>query len=331
MKKRRWMPEQDQAPCIWILDEEWPDYELERQIFARVLPWCDVVHSRPADYERDVPAYGRRAVALLTQIDVGMTEERIAQLPCCRIISNYGTGIDNIDTAAAMARQILVTGVSGYCADEIARYVLSAIREWGRPLHLYEQATRSGIWGLAAVQAVRASSPRELFLVGFGRIGQAVAARARTSGIIVSAWSPSLTPARAEACGARYKELSDGLASADVVSLHLRYEASTHHFIRAEQLRQMKETAILINTARGGIVDTAALLQAVRRQEIAGAVLDVLEQEPPRPDDPVLHTPGIIVTPHIAYYSPRAVHELRRRAAEHIVQALQETGKERFS
>ncbi len=331
MRKRRWMPEQDQVPCIWILDEEWPDYELERQIFARALPWCDVVHSRPADYDRDFPAYGRRAVALLTQIDVRMTEERIAQLPCCCIISNYGTGFDNIDTAAAMARQILVTGVSGYCAAEIAQYVLSAIQEWERPLHLYEQAVRNGLWGLAAVKAVHTFSKKELFLVGFGCIGQAVAARARESGLRVSAWSPSLTPAKAEAGGATYKELSDGLASADFVSLHLRYETATHHFIRAEQLRQMKKTAVLINTARGGIVDTAALLQAVRRQEIAGAVLDVLPEEPPRPDDEVLHTPGILVTPHIAYYSPRALHELRRRAAEHIVQALQETGKERFS
>lgn len=325
MQTRLWTPEKAGPAGIWIIDADWPGYAIEQQVFSAGLPSYQLFHSTPASYRHDLPLYAHRADAILTQIDVKMTKDILAQLPHCRIIVNYSTGSDNIDVAAAAARKIQVASVPGYCEEEIAGYILTAITGWERPLHAWAQVPARGKWGWQAVSgSVHRLTEQELFLAGFGRIGKKVARRARGIGLRVSAWSPSLTAAKARPYDVCYKELADGLRTADFVSLHLRYTQDTFRFMNEERLHLMKKTAVLINTARGGILDTRALLQAVQQKKIAGAILDVLEQEPPDPEDAVLHTPGITVTPHIAYYSAQSLVTLRHQAAERVVRALTE-------
>lgn len=312
-------------PFLWIIDDEWADYEREKAVFSRAFGagGYELVFSGPKTYQADFPEYGPRADAVLSQIDIEIGAREMEQLTRCKILSNYGTGYNNIDVREAKARGIAVGYIPGYCAEDIADYVLSAIYRRFKPTAGFEEEIRAGKWGAAVMtEPLHRLSSKKLFLVGFGSIARAVARKALGAGLMVSAWSPHLTAEKAAAVGVCYQEPAEGLADADIVSLHLRYDKETHHFIGAAELAKMKKDAILINTARGGVLDTGALVAAVRDGSLGGAVLDVLEQEPPDPGDPVLHCPGIEVTPHISYYSEEALGDLQRRAAENAVHVL---------
>lgn len=312
-------------PFLWIIDDEWADYEREKAVFDRAFgaDGYELAFSGPKTYREDLPEYGPRADAVLSQINIEIGPQEMEQLTRCKILSNYGTGYNNIDVREAAARGIAVGYIPGYCAEDIADYVMSAIYRHFKPTAGFEEEIRAGRWGAGVMkEPLHRLSSKKLFLVGFGSIARAVARKALGAGLSVSAWSPHLTAEKAAAAGVSYQELDAGLASADVVSLHLRYDKETHHFIGAAELAKMKKDAILINTARGGVLDTGALIAAVKAGSLGGAVLDVLEQEPPDPGDPVLHCPGIEVTPHISYYSEEALGDLQRRAAENAVHVL---------
>jgi D-3-phosphoglycerate dehydrogenase len=315
--------EKETAPFLWIVDDEWENYELEKKVFAEAFPSYTLVHSTPQTFREDLLQYGPRADAVLSQIDIPVDAEALACLSRCRIVSNYGTGYNNIDVRAAAEHGIAVGYIPGYCREDIADYVISAIYARMKPVQGFEQAIAEGRWGVQAMEGpVHRLSHRELFLVGFGSIGRAVAQKARLLGMKVSAWSPSLDGEKAGKYGVLFRPLEEGLAEADFVSVHLRYEKATYHFMGADRLSRMKPGACLINTARGPVVDTAALVAAVKAGKLGGALLDVLEQEPPEPSDEVLHCPGITVTPHISYYSAEALEDLQRRAAENVVHVL---------
>lgn len=314
-----------EKPFFWIIDDEWADYEREKTVFDRAFgaDAYELAFSGPKTYREDLSRYGPLADAVLTQIDIEIGPREMEQLTHCRILSNYGTGYNNIDVQEARARGIAVGYIPGYCAEDIADYVLSVLYRRYKPTAGFEEEIRAGKWGAAAMpEPLHRLSSKKLFLVGFGSIARAVAQKARGVGLSVSAWSPHLNAERAAAAGVCYQPLAEGLADADIVSLHLRYDKETHHFIGAAELARMKRDAILINTARGGVLDTNALIAAVREGKLGGAVLDVLEQEPPDPLDPVLHCPGIEVTPHISYDSEEALGDLQRRAAENAVHVL---------
>lgn len=311
------------SQLIWIIDDEWPDYEIEKEVFKQSLAGYEIRYSTPQTFRRDLEAFGRRADAILCQISVPIDRDVIDRLENCRILSNYGTGYNNIDVQAAREKGIPVGYIPGYCAEDIADYVAAVLCAVGKPLLGYDAAVAAGQWG---AQVMRAPAHRlctaTLFVVGLGRIGTAVAKRARALGVTVLAWGRSLTESRAAACGAQMVSLEEGLARADFVSLHIQYCAQTERFFDAACFQKMKPQAWLINTARGGVVDQAALLEAVRAGRIGGAFLDVLAQEPPEPEDPVLHCANIHVTPHISYYSEEALRQLQRRAAENAARVL---------
>lgn len=313
-------------PFLWIIDDEWADYEREKMIFDEAFgeDGYEVAFSEPDTYQHDLTRYGEKADALLTQIDIEVGAEEMKALKRCKIISNYGTGYNNIDLQAAKQCGIAVGYIPGYCAEDIADYVLSVLFRRFKPVAGFERVIRAGMWGAPALQEkVHRLRSKELFLVGFGSIARVVAEKARAVGLTVSAWSPHLSQKTAKRFGVLYRSFEEGLKVADVVSLHLRYESTTHHLIGKEELALMKPDALLINTARGGVLDTAALVEAVKRGALGGAVLDVLEQEPPVPDDAVLSCEGIEVTPHISYYSAEALGDLQRRAARNAALVLQ--------
>ena len=310
---------------IWIIDDEWPDYEIEKQVLAALPEGVRFLYSTPATYRQDLPQYGLLADAVLSQIDITVDADFLAGLTHCQVISNYGAGYNNIDVEAAQARGIAVCYVPGYCSEDIADYVVSAILQLNRPVTGFLPAIRAGKWGVGAVDgfAPRRLSAQTLFLVGFGHIGRVTAEKAQGLGMQVLAYSPHLTPAKARAAGVGYATLDAGLGMADYVSRHLPLNAQTQGIVNAAFLAKMQPSACLINTSRGGIVDTAALVAAVQRHDLRGAVLDVLPQEPPAVTDPILQQPGILVTPHVSYYSPEALAELQRRAAENVLHVLQ--------
>lgn len=264
----------------------------------------------------------RQADAVMVTIQP-VSAEMIAGMERCRIISRVGTGLDAIDIPAAAARGIWVTYVPDYSIDEVSTHAITLLLAQARGLAPLLDSTRRGEWDQRPAGVVQRLSDQTLGVVGFGRIGQAAAAKGRGLGLRVIAHDDYVPEHAFAAAGVERVDLATLLAESDYISLHAPLTDATRHLINARTLAQMKPSAYLINTARGPLVDEEALLAAVRGGQIAGAALDVLATEPPAPDHPLLHEPRILITPHIAWYSEAAKHDVRVRGAEEVIRVLQ--------
>jgi D-3-phosphoglycerate dehydrogenase len=240
----------------------------------------------------------------------------------CRIVSRYGIGLDNIPVAHATELGIIVTNVPDFCLDEVAEHTLALLFACGRRIVPQVEATRQGVWNQTVARGMPRLRGQVLGLVGYGNIAQAVAQRARAFGLEIIAYTPRLAPDALAPWGRATNDLTELLAAADYVSLHLPLTPESRGLINADALAAMKPTAYLINTSRGAIIDEAALLSALDKGEIAGAALDVMGSEPPPCDHPLLHHPRVIATPHVAFYSEAAIVDLATKAARHVAQAL---------
>lgn len=220
--------------------------------------------------------------------------------PSLKVISTFGVGYDNIEVAAATERGIPVTNTPNVLVNATADIAFGLLLAAGRRFGEGRQAALDDRWqwaqGLLWGQEVHGST---LGIVGLGRIGTAVARRAQGFGMRVLYTSRRPKPEVEFALGCEYRSYDELLAESDFISLHCAMTPETRHILNAEALAKMKRTAVVVNTGRGGLIDQAALIAAVREGRIAGAGLDVTDPEPPSPDDPVLHTPGIFVLPHI--------------------------------
>lgn len=254
--------------------------------------------------------------------DVPMPAQVIRRLEHCRVIARYGIGVDTIDIDAATAHGILVTNVPDYCIDEVSDHALALILSLARGVIRLDRGVRAGAWEISGAPTTRRLRGRTLGLVGFGRIARALAGKAGTIGLVVSAYDPYVPDDDIRAAGAQPQSLSDLLRTADIVSIHVPLTAETRHLIDRAGLELMKPDALLVNTSRGAVVDTAALQDALDSGDLAGAGLDVLEIEPPDPLDPLLEREDVVVTPHAAFFSEESVAELQRKASEQVVVAL---------
>ena len=248
----------------------------------------------------------------------------IERLTRCRVISRYGIGVDMIDLQAASERGIMVANVPDYCIEEVSTNTLAFLLCLNRHVIGQDRHVHAGRWGYPPQEPwpVRLSK-QVLGLVGLGNIGREVARKARAFGLRVQAYDPFVRSEQAAALGISLVGLEELLRTSDYVSLHCPLTAETRHLIGAAQLAMMKPTAYLINMARGPVVDQAALTQALTNHTIAGAALDVLEKEPPDPDDPLLRLSNVILSPHSASVSDEATRQLRQETARNVVVALQ--------
>ncbi len=301
------------SELVWIIDEEWKDYEEDKAILAKELPNAEVRFSS-YDYEKDLEEFGKDADFILAQIYVPIPEEVINKLTKCKGIAVYGGGYDRIDIKAARAKGISVTNVSGYCIEDIAEYVMAAIFKYGKMLDGYGETMAAGNWGAQAVdEPIHRLSTRTLLIAGCGRIGSHVGKLAQKLGMTVLGYDPYVSKERLAERGIEKVELEEGFRKADYISVHIKLDEKTKGVIGKDLFDVMKPDAILVNTSRGAILDEAALIEAVKAGKLGGAVLDVVTNEPPSVDDPILHTPGIQVTPHISYISKESYSELKRR------------------
>lgn len=228
-------------------------------------------------------------------------------------IVRYGVGVDNIDTAAAEERGIAVGRVPDYCVNEVADHTIALFLAVERGLLELVRQTAEGGWDHTAVAPVRRLDTLTLGLLGFGRIARAVARRAGALGLTVFAHDPALQGTL---------PLDDVLRRADVLSVHVPLTDKTHHLVGARELELLPEGAIVLNTARGGLVDEDALAAALASGRLRGAGIDVLADEPPPADHPLRRAPRVVLTPHAAWYSETAVLELRRKAVETAIDLL---------
>jgi D-3-phosphoglycerate dehydrogenase len=243
----------------------------------------------------------------------------IEQCPNWRVIGRYGVGVDNVDVDAATAHGIAVINVPDYCIEEVATHAAALVLAGWRKLALSRELIDTGRWGdWKALRPVQPLSSLTLGLVGVGRIG----------GEVVRLLGPffgrviSFDPVQEPPAGVTAVNVDEVFEQADVISLHCPLTPQTRDLVNAERLGSMKREALLVNVSRGGLIDTAALNDALRDATIAGAALDVLPQEPPAADDPLLGAPNLLLTNHSAWYSEVALVRLRRLLAERCCAAL---------
>ena len=239
--------------------------------------------------------------------------------PRVRFISRLGIGYDMIDVAAATERGVAVANTPDYCVDEVVAHALAMALWLLRGLGRFDAAVRASEWSAVAPYAM-ACRPSEatIGVVGLGRIGARVARQAAALGFRVLACDPYA----AAPDGVPLTSFEDLLGRSDLVTLHAPLTEETRHLLRAETIAMMRPGALLVNTCRGGLVDEAALVGALRSERLAGAALDVFETEPLPASSPLRQLPNVLLSPHAAWYSPASLAELPVQAARQVVDFL---------
>lgn len=297
----------------------------ERKVYS--LAGFDIIEAEAADLE--VFARNSDAVAICT-VSAKISGPVIDHLPNLRVISRYGSGTDNIDLAAAETRGVLITNIPEFCLSEVADHTMALLLASARKLLVMDRATRSGRWLARIEEPTHRIAGRQLGLIGFGRISQEVAKRALAFGLSIVTYDPQLNPQTAESLQVRPVSLEDLLRESHFVSLHVPLLPSTRHLLSHLQFEMMRSDSILINTARGAVVDELALVAALKEKKIGGAAIDVFEgldlfgPLPDSPDHPLFHLPNVLLSPHSAACSEESLALLMRTGAQNAVDAVLE-------
>ena len=302
---------------VVLTDQVFPSTTIEERLLGGIGARLEIADGSLVD----VLSRGAEADGLLNTY-FPISAETVEALGQCKVIARYGIGVDNIDVAAANDRGIVVTNVPDYSVEEVAAHAVAMMLALLRKLPAADRYVRSGGWSIGALRPIRRISGLSLGLVGFGRIGRRVAQIATAMGMTVLVHDPYVSPPDD---GLEPVSLEELLSRSDVVSLHAPLTAETRGLIGSKQLEAMAEHAILVNTSRGGLVVLEDLVEALRSRSIAGAGIDVFEEEPVELTR-VADVPGLLMTPHMAYYSEEALAESQMKAATQVAKVL--TGQE---
>jgi D-3-phosphoglycerate dehydrogenase / 2-oxoglutarate reductase len=312
---------------VVIVDYDYGDVDIERQILEE--GGLEIVAAQ-CKTEEEVIEVAHDAAAIIAQYAT-ISARVIAELPDCRVIARYGTGVDIVDVDSATRHDILVTNVpNDWCENEVADHAMALLLAVARKTNVYDRATRGGTWQWQSGAPIHRLRGSILGLLSFGAIARAIAARAAGFGMRITAHDPYLPADDIAAAGTMPVSFDELVTQSDCLVIQAPLTPQTHHLFDEAQLRRMKPSSILINTARGPIIDDRALHRALSEGWIAGAGLDDIEEEPAkvrdwRPDNPLFSLDNVVITPHAAYYSEESIGTVRRFAAEEVVRVL--TGK----
>ena len=247
----------------------------------------------------------------------------IAAMKRARVIARYGIGVDNIDLEAARQRGIPVCNVPDYCIDEVADHTLALILATSRAVGPHWTHVKTGQWTLPVpFDAMWALKDSTAGVVGFGRIGRAVARRLAAFNCKLLVHDPFLSDSEIERAGCVPTSFDELLGAADLITLHVPSTADTRQMINRETLKKMRVGVVLVNVSRGTLIDTDALIEALKRGHVRAAALDVIDPEPINPDNPLLKMNNVIITPHAASVSAKAVQTLREAVAKTVLCAM---------
>jgi D-3-phosphoglycerate dehydrogenase / 2-oxoglutarate reductase len=303
---------------VAVTDYTFPDLSLEESILAGYQVRSIKEKRGPAEL---IPLVAD-ADAVITQF-APVNAEVIAAMNKARVIVRYGIGVDNIDLEAARLKGIPVCNIPGFCADEVADHTLAFILGLTRQVPLYSNAVHAGTWGLVTrLDEIRALRDMTVGVVGFGRIGREVVSRLKSFKCPVVVYDPVVPADVIEAAGCQAVSLDKLFSDSDLITLHCPSTAVTRGFINRESLNAMKRGVLLVNLSRGDLVDSGALVAALDSGQVAAAALDVFAPEPIPADHPILKRNNVILAPHIASVSVRAVKTLRETAAQTALKAL---------
>lgn len=302
----------------------------ERQVLGEIAE----VTALGARSEEELVGRIEGADAVILYAELALTRRTIARLEKCKLIVRGGVGIDNVDLDFARERGIPVANVPDYGSEEVADSALGMALALARGVHFFNSRLRAaqGAWSHEQVAPLGRLRGQTFGVVGLGRIGTAAALRAKALGMDVVFYDPYKPDGYDRALGiCRVETLEELLARSLIVTVHCPLTDETHHMIGAAAIARMPQGSYLVNTSRGGVVDTRALPEALASGRLAGAGIDVLEQEPPPDDDPLLiawrdpdHAAHhrLIVNPHAAFYSEDGLLDIRRKSAEACRRAL---------
>ena len=305
------------APLVVVLEAAFGSYEVERDVLR---PFGASLIERSCHGDRDlVHAAIRSADAVLVR-ECRLDRDAIAAMERCRVIVRYGVALDGIDLAAAAERRIPVAHVPEFGIDEVSNHALGLLLAVARRIPARDRDVRAGRWNVARAEPMFRLAGGTLGLVGYGRIGAAFHRKAAPLGFARTlVHDPALSEAPP---GAELASLGHLCLEADVISLHATLTGATRHLISRNLIELMKPNAILLNTARGGLIDEAALVEALLEGRLFGAGLDVFEREPPGADNLLMTVPGVVVTDHTAWYSEQSVADLQREAAQEVARVF---------
>ena len=306
-------------PTIVVTDYKFPDLALEQA--AAEHAGC-VLIGHHCESEAELKAAVADADAVITQF-ARLSAPVVAAMTRARAIVRYGIGVDNVDLDAARLHGIPVANIPDYCIDEVADHTLSFILAMTRQVVTHTADLRAGHWRLAVpVSGMKVLRDQTVGLVGFGRIGREVAARLLAFKCRVLVYDPMVLEAEIQRLGAISVPLTQLLAESDIVSLHCPSTPATRHIIGPAALAAMKPSALLVNVARGDLVDTHALLDALQSGHLGAAALDVFDPEPLPLAHALRTLPNVVIAPHIASVSVTAVQALRQGAIARAVAAV---------
>ena len=303
---------------VLITDYVWPSIDPERSVLEaagiELVIAPDTSESTLAELAKDVDAI----MFCFAQVTAKVLESATN----CKIAARYGIGVDNVDIAKASELGIIVTNVPDYCMDEVTDHAFGMILALNRRLVPHTKTVVGGGWNDVALnQPMHRTRGATLGIVGYGRIGRSLAAKAVGFGMNILAYDP-LIEIGSEVDGASVVSLDELLAKSDFVSLHVPLIPSTQNMISAPQLAKMKPGSIIVNCARGGLIDEDALAESIASGHTAGAGLDVVEPTPPDPASALLQKENVIITPHTAFFSQASTLELEQRTAQEVVRVL---------
>jgi D-3-phosphoglycerate dehydrogenase len=305
-------------PLIAVTDSVFPSLEPAMAALARLDPEMRMAKSANAD---DVLEVAHDADAILVTY-AKLNGDLIRKLERCRAIGRFGIGVDNIDLPAASEKGITVTYVPDYCVREVSDHAMALLLALARKLPFSNKLVQSGRWEMPAVVPIHRLEGRVLGLIGFGNIPRRLVPKAKAFGMRVVVHDPYVSPGDLAAAEVEGLEFDQLLQVADFVSIHAPLTPQTRGLFNAETFRKMKPGALLVNTARGPLVDEAALIAALDGGQLGGAALDVLATEPPPRDSRLLGRDNVILTPHTAFYSEEALHELQTKCASDVARVL---------
>ena len=302
---------------VAVTDSVFPNLEPAKAVLSKI---GGELRLAPEPTPEGILSVARDADAVLTTY-AKVTGEMIPQMTRCRVISRFGIGVDNVDIPVATSKGIVVTKVPDYCLDEVSDHAMALLLALIRKIPSSNTRTQSGKWEMKAVVPIHRLRGTVLGLVAFGQIPQLVAPKAQAFGMQVITYDPYVSDDVLKRANVRRVELDELIRTSDYISLHCPLTPETKHLFSTEAFQKMKRSAYLVNTARGPVIDEAALAQALDQKLIAGAALDVMEKEPPG-TSPLFGRDNIIVTPHTSFYSEESLVDLQTKAAEEVVRVL---------
>lgn len=306
---------------VLLTDYEFETLEFEEKVLNESGLEVEFIKAQ-CKTEDDVIEAAKDVDAIINQY-APLTEKVLRSLTNCKVISRYGVGVDTINIDVAKELGIKVCNVPDYGMEEVSNHTLALLMAWSRKIVELNNAVKAGVWDFNVGKPIYRFKDRVFAIFGFGRIPRRVIEKVQPLGMTLIGYDPFVSAEEMAEYGVRKVELDEAFELGDILSFHVPLVEQTKHLLNKERLAQLKDGVFILNTARGPIIETAALIEGLKSKKIAGAALDVVEEEPLKAGDELLNFDNVYITPHSAFYSVEAIEELRTKATKNVVDVLQ--------